>query len=379
MRPVTDRFLATVRGSHAMCARARIVPPGLVGVNPGPLNPDGSPVHEIPIESGDVKLDATADIRATLDLTTDHPWPQGAGDLLTPYGNEVFVERGIVYGDGVREWVSQGYFRLYSVDQAEAPGGPIQLAARDRMSGIIDARPLAPQEFGAGTSVAAIFDYLVGEVYPGAVILFDFDAATTAFPGSHVLEDDRYGFLRDICDSLGKVMWWDYAGRLRVETAPDPAQPVFAVNHGRGGVVARVSRSLDRDAVYNAVVASGEQAGETPPVRAVAFDLNPNSPTYWHGQFGKVPRFYTSTFITTTEQAQNAADAMLARAIGLPYNVDFSMVPNVALEALDPITVSYSDRTAPETHVIESLTIPLDAGGAMSATTKEKVLGGAVT
>ncbi|MBK1785140.1 DUF5047 domain-containing protein [Prauserella cavernicola] len=362
---MSDRFLTTIRGSHAMCARVRVCPPGQVGINPHGV--------EIAITAGDVRLDATAQIRGSLDLTTTHEWPTDAGGTLTPYGNELFVERGVVYGDGVREWVSQGYYRLEDADQEEAPSGLVRLSARDRMAGIVDARPLAPQEFGPGTSVAAIFDYLVGEVYPGAVVLFDFDAATASFPGSHILEDDRYAFLKDICDSLGKVMWWDYAGRLRVETAPDPARPAFAVNHGRGGVVTKVSRSLSRQGVYNAVVATGEQAGETPPVRAVAFDLNPNSPTYWNGPFGRVPKFYSSTFLTTEAQCQTSADAMLARAIGLPYSVDFSMVPNVALEPLDPIAVSYSDRTAPETHVIETLTVPLDSGAAMTGTTRAKV------
>ncbi|MFD4196616.1 DUF5047 domain-containing protein [Amycolatopsis thermoflava] len=374
MRPVSDRFLATVRGSHSMASRVRVVPPGLTGVNPGPLDAAGKPLHEIPILSGDVILNSTADIRGTLDLTTEFEWPADASGLLTPYGNELFVERGIVYGDGVTEWVGQGYYRLYDVDQKSAPNGPIKIAARDRMSGIIDARPLAPQEFGAGVSVQAIFDFLVGEVYPGAVILFDFDAAATTFPSSHVLEDDRYKFLKDIADSLGKVMFWDYAGRLRVQAAPDPTTPVFDVNHGRGGVVATVSRSLSRQAVYNAVVATGEAPGEAPPVRAVALDLNASSPTYWHGPFGKVPKFYSSTFITTVGQAQAAANAMLARQLGLPYNVDFSMVPNVALEPLDPIRLSYPDKS--EAHVIESLTIPLDAEGAMSATTREQIFGG---
>lgn len=370
MRPVSDRFLATVRGSHAMASRARVCAPGQTGVDPVGV--------EIPIVAGDVKLDATAEIRATLDLTTEWEFPTSASGLLTPYGNELFVERGIVYGDGGTEWVSQGYFRMYETDQPNAPDGQIQLDGRDRMSGIIDARPLAPMEFGAGTSVAAIFNFLVGEVYPGAIILFDFDAGATTFPSSHVLEDDRYSFLKDIADSLGKVMYWDYAGRLRVETAPDPTVPVFTVNHGRDGVVASVARRLKRDGVYNAVVATGEQAGETPPVRAVAYDLNPNSPTYWNGPFGKVPKFYSSTFITTTEQAQAAADAMLARQLGLPYNVDFSMVPNVALEPLDPIELSYANRLTAERHVIQTLTVPLDAGGVMQATTREQILGGAL-
>ena len=113
MRPVSDAFLDAVRGSHRMCARARVCPPGQTGVDP-----DGV---DIPILAGQVEQDATADVRATVDLTTDgSAWTAEVGDLLTPYGNELFVERGIVFGNGDREWVSQGYFRIDSVEQDDA-------------------------------------------------------------------------------------------------------------------------------------------------------------------------------------------------------------------------------------------------------------------
>lgn len=366
MRPVSDQFLETVRSSHQMAAHAWVVAPGQTGVEP-----DGI---EIPIIAGDVKYDATADIRATLDLTThDADWVAALDDALTPYGNEIFVQRGVQYGDGSEELVSQGYYRIYSVDQQDAPKGSLQITARDRMSGIIDADPLAPMQFGDGTSVAAVFAYLIEEVYPGAVIVYDFDAGGTLFTSSHALEDDRYGFLKDIADSLGKVFYVDYAGRFRLETAPDPTAPVFDVTHGKGGVIAKVARSLNRDGVYNAIVATGEPAGEDPPVRGVALDLNPNSPTYWNGPFGKVPKFYSSTFLTTDDQCTTAAAAMLARQLGVPYSVNFDAVPNPALEPLDSVRVSYSDRQMPEVHVIDTLTIPLDSGTAMSATTKVQV------
>ncbi|WP_033288246.1 DUF5047 domain-containing protein [Amycolatopsis jejuensis] len=376
MRPVTPRFLDAVRDSHGMAARARVVAPGLTGTNPGPLDAKGNPVNEVPIIAGDVKLDATADVRGSLDLTTPADWPDSTTDLLTPYGNELFVERGIAYGDGSIEWVSQGYFRIYDVDQDEAPDGVLRISGKDRMAGITDARPVAPRSFPAGASVGSVFDDLVGEVYPDAVIAYDFNAAATLFPDNHVMDDDRYKFLKDIADSFGKVMYWDYAGVLQVRTAPSPDKPVFDVTHGHGGVLVKLSRSLSRESIYNAVVATGEAPGENQPVRAVAYDLNPDSPTYWNGPFGKVPTFYSSTFITTTDQAATAARAKLERVIGLPYNVNFQAVPNVALEPLDPVRVSYSDSKPPESHVIDTLTIPLDAGSGMSATTRKQITGG---
>lgn len=366
MRPVTAAFQAIVRGSHRMSARARICEPGQTGVNPVGT--------EIRILAGDVQLDANADVRSTVDMETDGlgAWPTSPAGLLTPYGAELFVERGIVYGDGAVEWVSLGYHRLYSVEQAQAPNGPIRLAGRDRMSAIIDGRLLSPVQFDAGTPVADVFDAMVLAVYPEAVIEFDFDANAATLAGSHIADEDRYALLLDLAQSLGKVMYFDHEGKLQVRSAPDATVPVLDVNHGAGGVLVAMSRALDRDGVYNAVVANGESPGATTIPRAVAYDLNPSSATYWNGPFGRVPRFFTSPFIETVEQAEAAAVAMLQKAVGLPYNVSFDAVPNPALEPLDPVRVTYADNAPAEVHVIETMTVPLVADGAFTATTREQ-------
>lgn len=366
MRPVSETFLRTLRGTHTMNARARVVTGFPTGVNP-----TGT---EIPIFGGDVQLDATADVRASVDLDTSAElWPADATSLLAPYGNELFIERGLVLPNGDFEWVSQGYFRVESPEQQQVPTGQIRVAGRDRMAGIIDAKLLAPTQFPIGTSVEDIFTGLVTEVYPTAVILFDFDAANVTFPQSHIADQDRYAFLRDIARSLGKEMYFDHEGKLRVYSAPDPGDPVFLVNHGRDGVLVEMARKLDRDGVFNAVVATGESPSDTvDPARAVALDANPDSPTYFFGPFGPVPRFYSSPFITNQQGAREAAAAMLTKSLGLPYTVSFKAVPNPALEPLDPVEITYADDARVERHVLEKVTIPLTAEATMSATTREQ-------
>lgn len=434
-----------------MCAVAKIVTGHQTGVDPVGV--------EIPIIDGDVQFDSTADVRGTLDLTTDGAyWPDLPTDLLTPYGNEIFIARGIEFGSGDRELVSQGYFRIDDVDQDDAPkGGPVKVSGKDRMAGIIDAKLTAPIQFTAGASVESVFNTLVLEVYPTATLEFDFDADTTTFAGSHIAEEDRYAFLLDIVRSLGKVMFWDYRGHLVVQDAPTPSGRItgrataagsaltteyfictdadaadiatgdtvrlrhangllkentaftvtskdstggftnihymppsrvgtvtndrmeaylppdtYDVNHGHHGVLVSMSRSRNRTGVFNAVVATGESPGDQAAVRAVAKDLDATSPTYWYGTFGKVPKFYSSPLITTVSQAGAAGAAILGRNLGLPYNVDFSMVPNPALEPLDLVRVSYRDKARVEVHVLEQLTIPLTAEGAMTANTRER-------
>lgn len=364
MRPVTDKFLETLRGSHRMVADARICTTFQTGVDPTGTG--------IPILGGDVASDANADIRSTIDLTTDGAgaWASDPGGLLTPYGNEVFVRRGIEYGDGEKEIVSLGYYRITDVEQDEAPDGPIRLAGSDRMRGIIDARMTIPVQFHTGHTFQQVFDRLVLEVYPDAVMEFDFDPATTTIGRDAVAEEDRYAFLRDLAAARGKLMYFDHRGVLVVHDWPDPGQPVWDIDAGENGVLISQARNLTREGIYNAVVATGESADTATPARAVVVDNDPTSPTYWHGTFGKLPRFYTSTFITDNDQARSAATSILRTTLGLPYNIDITAVPNPALETLDSIRVMNQQDSA--LHVIEQLTIPLTADAPMAGTTRDQ-------
>jgi hypothetical protein len=344
MRPVSDRFLKALRGSHARVVQAFVVAPGQTGVEP-----TGT---EIPIISGDVQLDATASIRSTLDITTLGKFPTSTTDMLNVYGNEIFVRRGISFGSGDIEWVSLGYFRIHSVEQAQAPDGPISIAAQDRMAGIVEARLLKPKQFLAATTYGTVVNQLVQEVYPWATVSWDDLSYTDAIGRSVICEEDRYEFLDELVTSLGKIWYWDHRGVLVIRSAASLEDPVWLVNSGENGVLSTLSRDLSREGVYNAVVADGEALDTVTPARAVAVDNNPASPTYYYGSFGKVPRFYSSSFITNTSQAQTAANSLLRQKLGLPYNVDFTAVPNPALEPYDPVVVNAAGSLNPEAKLL---------------------------
>lgn len=370
MRPVSAALLATVRASHGMAARARVVTTYQEGTDP-----DGV---EIPIVDGNVELDASADVRSTVDLTSDPGlWPKRAADLVTPYGNELFVERGVKLGGGSVEWVSLGYFRITTADQVDAPRGAVRVAGADRMRGIVRGRLTSPKQFLAIATYGAVVEELVLDIYPDATIEWD-DATSGQLLGRSVIaEEDRYAFLNDLVTAVGKVWYWDHRGVLLIKDPPDPSSPVFDVNGGANGVLATLSRHLSDEEVYNGVVATGEAADARAPARAVVVDVNPNSPTRWGGPFGKVPKFYSSPLLTTDAQAASAAGSLLRTSTGLPYNVDFTMVPNPGLEPLDPVRVSDPGRTA--VHVLDKLTIPLVADAALTAAAREQsfiVIGG---
>jgi hypothetical protein len=367
MRPVSAQFLAALRGSHGIFTRVQILSTYQTGTAPV-----GGVV--LNVIDGAVSLDGDAAVRSSLDMVTTgglNVFPQRSSDQLTPYGNELFVECGIQLANGSVEIVSQGYFRIDTVEQSSAPFGSIRVTAFDRMKGIVEARLTVPTSFSAGTTVSSIFTTLIREVYPSATIEFeDSGFASSTLVSTQVAEEDRFGFLNNIATSNGNIMYWDYRGVLVIKPLPDPTASVWTVNAGTQGVLVSSTRAVSREGVYNAVVAVGESVNETPPVRGIAVDNDPNSPTYWFGDFGKVPRFFSSSFITTLDQAINAAQSILRKTLGLPHSVNFSSISNPALEPLDAITIDQLDVVA--LHVIETLVIPLTPESPLTATTRRQ-------
>lgn len=372
MRPVSAAFLRALRGSHKMRVQAWAVSGFQTGVNPAGT--------ELFVIDGDVTLDAAAAIRSTAEVTVTGSWPSIATDPLAPYGQEIFLRRGVELGDGAVEWVSLGYHRIQTPEQDNPPDGPIRIAAQDRMAGIIDAKLLTPRTYPAGTLFGAIVDDLVLEIYPSATIEWDDDSDTLPTARAITLEDDRYSFLATLVESAAKIFYWDHRGILVIRSLPDPAHPVYGVDAGADGVLVAMSRRLTRDGVVNVVVVTGQAPfDELPPVYQVAFDDDPASATYFHGPFGQVPMFFDSPLLTTDVAAAAAADTLLRKHLGLVYNLDFTTIVNPALEPYDPVSVTYptirrSADMVTETHIIDRVTIPLTAAAAMAATTREQTV-----
>ena len=387
MRGTTATFLDTLKGSHRMVSRAKLVAPWQTGTNPvGIQLPADNPAAlnttwgYLPIVSGGVDQDATADVTSTASVTVMLDWPSLPTSIGSPYGYELFIERGVQYGNGTQEFVGLGYFRINDVAQddyrkARGLGAQLTMACEDRMANIRDGRPLFPQVFGDGSSFQGVVDFVVNDVMPGVPVVYDFSASTTLLVGNHVLEDDRVKFLQELTTAYGKIMFFDYAGRLQIKSPPDPTRTsVYTINHGTGGVLASLKRSVSRTGVYNGAVAKGDPASDIPPVSGFALDLDPASPTYWFGPFGKVPEYFSSTFLVTDDQCAGAAATMRLKQNGAPYSVSLGMVPNPALEVSDVVTVTYSDDSPAETHIIDKISIGLKAQDVMTIDTRKQYL-----
>src|SRR5690606_5164920 len=256
--------------------------------------------ERIPVIAGEVRMDGTADVHRTLTLTTGEvPFPRRRGDLLLPDGTEIFVRRGVDIGTEIL-WAPLGYFRIETPEQDDAPDGQIVIRAFDRMKGLIDSPLLAPRQFTRENTFADVFTALVGDVYPEATILFDDDLGEEPLGQVLVVEQSRYEPLRTLANSRGKILYWDGEGVLRVETAPDPSDPLWEVRAGRDGVLSRARRRITRTDVVNAVVVQTHATQNRPPLRAIAIDDGPQSITRFGGRrFGVVPLHITVPVETT--------------------------------------------------------------------------------
>lgn len=358
-------FASLVSGSHM----ARFQCTAVDGYQTGDL-PTGT---DLPLVNGSVEFDATADIRASGSVTIAGAWPSSLDLSLAPFGSEVFLSRGVDRGANGVLWAPLGYYRITEVAQADAARGPLKLTLDDRMATLIDSRFLQPRQWLTGTTVGAIVDEIVLEVYPLAVIIFDDDADLSELGRSLIVEESRFEVLQTLADGLGKIFYWDELGQLVFKDIPSEDDIVWTVNAGPGGVMVQADRSLSRDGVYNAVVVTGEGADELMPVRAVAYDAQVSSPTFFGGPFGRVPRFYSSSFITTDSQAQNAAQNLLRQSLGAPYDVGLSAIPNPAVRPYDVLRVVYNDGTR-EVHITKRASIPLNVDTAIKIATRESTV-----
>lgn len=363
MRPVSARFLDAVRSSHQIASRVEILSSGTV-------------VATFPAVGGNVALDANAAIRGSADVTfvddgTLGIVPTDATDPLAPYGQEIRVSRGVRYPDGSEELVALGVFGIQDVDVSDTNEGvEIQVTGRDRAQKVIDARFEEPYQVAAGIDHNTALQAVIDAGVPGLT----YDLADVAATTGQLLaaeQDDRWAFAQEMAKTRGYLLYFDGAGQVVTEIIAAPTGTSQAdIIEGEGGVLLTAGRRWTRDGTFNRVIATGENTGVGTPVRGVATDDNPLSPTYYFGPFGKVPRFYTSSFITTAAQALDAAQGILNKELGTSQTVTFGAVVNPALEPNDIVKITRQRAGIDENHVIDSLTVPLSATESMTGQTR---------
>lgn len=313
---------------------------------------------------GTVDVTARNRVRRTAELTVPASlYPTDpAASLLSPYGTYLQIWRGIDFGD-TRELVPVFYGRIDSVEDTNQFDAAAEVRCSDRMADVNDARFESPRAAPTGWPIVTAITTLLTEACPGAAVDIAWGVdVDSQVPSGLMWDTDRGKAVDDLAQSIGAEVYAKPDGRFQIRNVPTlNDRPSWTVNEGLHGTLVTAGRRVSREGVYNVVVTVVERANGDLPIRYTAEDANIASPTYVGGAFGRVPRFLRNSLITSPLQAETAGTALLARSIGATRTRNITCVPNPAAEAGDVITALVGG--AAETHIADTFTLPIHAGG----------------
>lgn len=352
MKAVSSDFLAAVAGAHTHAMRVDV------------LQGRTLTLSGLPIIGGNVAIDRTAEIRGRASVTIAGPdlIPMSAFDPLAPFGTELQIFTGVQLSTGP-ELVSLGIFGIQD-SKVSDDGSQITLECRDRAQLVKDADFETTYVIAAGSDYAGAILGVIDDGVPG--FQFDF-ASTDAVTPLFVFADDsasgRWTEALSLATAVGCDLYFNADGVCVLEPVPNPlSDPVATLSDGPGGVVVTAGKNWSRTPSCNRVIAySSNPNPGTVPVRAIATDDDPTSPTFYGGTFGRKPKRFPGPF-TSSGQAQTAAAAELRRTLGIAQTIDLNVAPNPALEAGDIVAIRRTSIGIDEVDVIDTVTHDLGIG-----------------
>lgn len=362
MRQVSPAFLAALPASHSIVVRADVLSGGLV-------------VASLPVTAGSVTIDRANAVRRRCQVTLSDPslTPRSATDLLTPYGTELALYRGIRLPGG-DELIPLGIFGLSKINiSSGAAGLVITVDGYDRSRRVARSKITDVTVITAGTNVNTATQGLIAPAVPGLAYAL---APTTAVTPLLVLQpaDDRWAQAVALQQTIGRELYFDAAGVVVSSPVVDPttSAPVASYTVGEGGTLLSAARDLIDEQTFNHVIVSGQTSSVTAPVRGEAMDLDPASPTYVNGPYGDVVNIVTSNAVTSGAQATAMAQAILLGALGLTEQVQLTAIVNPAHDVNDVVTITEPLSGTAAQYVLDSLTVPLAHSTPMTAVTRRR-------
>lgn len=360
---VTSAFRTAVAAGHRAIVRADV------------CQVDGTIVTTLQPLDGTVTIDFERSVRREAgDVTLVDPSGalvvDDAADILSPLtGYELRLYRGVRYGDGSEEVVPLGVFGWTRTSVAESDGGlTITLGGlQDRAARISRTRLSQPYAVSTATAVEDVIEALLTRAWPDVDLgggLPTTGRTTPAAAWQVEGDADPWEDCYAIADQCGYRLAVDVDGQVVMQSIGGGATDPVA-GYGDGTLLS-VTRDWDITDTYNGVIAIGVGSGLLIPARAVAWDDDPASATYYEGSFGRRPRVYVSGLLLTAADARAAADAQLAKTLGITEAVSFTALVDPSLDVGDRITVTRDALGISGTYRIDRLEIPLAPDGVMA-------------
>ncbi len=312
----------------------------------------------IPIDAGasTITVDEDASSWRTAEIVAlafeDYLIPRTPADALAPYGTDLFVQSGFRFNDRSEELVPCGVFRLLTAVPTRM--GTVALRGYDYSTVVARARFERPRVFPRGYSRSQAITDIIKERTPftgppGHEVLSYSSLDDSPLPLTIFEEGERYGTpwkaCMDMADAAGQQVYFGPSGPfptavLRPAPTLEFANPAWVFQAGEGSTLIDMKPEHDTTIGYNVYVVTGESsdlaADGLPAVRASAEVTDPTSPIY-PATYGRVPTFLASSFIRTTAQAQQVANANLPRKAGGTQRLTITGFPHPAHDAGDVV------------------------------------------
>lgn len=288
------------------------------------------------------------------------------GAMRQQQGTEVFNEE-----------VPLGVFVMTEVNLEDAgQGATMEIIGVDRSIRIQKSLWVDPYQIAASANLGTAISLVLSDRW--SEVETDFQDTSQTVPATVLgLQSggsgkDPWADVLKLAQAGGFDLFFDNEGIAVLTAVPDPSEqsPVEVYTEGEEAMVLQVNRRLSTDQTFNGVVVTGEGTNVRPPVRAVAFDEDPSSPTYRYGAFGERPTFISSPVVTSAAEAGVVAVAELAKLKGAEENVDWSQIADPSLDAGDVIEVQNTGTRLSRVMVLDKVRVPLQASGAMQATAR---------
>jgi hypothetical protein len=329
--------------------------------------------------SGSVRCTLQSRVARTASITVpEWLYPFEPDDLLNPYGNHLKMYRGIRYGSG-----DVDEFPVFSgpITKVSPRGnGTATVEAKDLAGKVVGAGFAAPARAGVGSLVTAEFKRLVEGAYPLATF-GPFDAITETVP--ELSYDTDRGAALDGLAKIASSFWYPLAdGRFVMRLVPwtvtPSIQPLVLASGAEGtavdGTLISAYPVRSEEGVYSEVVVSSENTDGGDPFSAAVRDLDPASPTYVNGAFGRKTLQLRVTQAPSQNAAYTAAKTTLRQSKALSESLQITCIADASIELGDVLEVHYRGHTW--TQIAAGFSMPLDPGDTMQIDGRGLVTGG---
>jgi hypothetical protein len=332
---------------------------------------------DLPVLGFRINVDGSADIRRAMsaELQADPDLiPQNSGSALAPYGAEIQL-RGGWWWDTNKGWQrtlhSGGIFRIdVATIRRTAEQRGIALEGQDRAASVDAGGFWATTTVQPGDDIIERITTMLDRALPG--VETNFASASYAAPRLLVWEegDSPWKACRELAASIGMELFFDANGVCVLRRISSIVHTVPAVDYVVGtSDITSIERTFDARSGYNRYVVIGQDTA-LKPVRGVAKDDDPNSPTYYGGRFGKrTAPIIRDPAVGTTAQAVEAARGWLNRDRGGTEDIELVTLPDWRREAGDVARIVDREMGISESAVVENFVLTPDS---MTVTTAAK-------